>query len=122
MKDMGKRTRSIPVLVDLDERFRVMDCFGNYRHVLALCTPFAEQTGGPELSSVLAQIANDFMAELAQRYPDRFPGFVAAVPINNMDATVAEIHWAVKTLGTRGVQIKTNISGHPLDEPGFEPL
>ena len=122
MKDMGKRVGSIPMLVDLDERFRVMDTFGDYCQILAICTPFPEQIGSPEVSPVLARIANDSMAELVQRYPDRFPAFVAALPINNMDATVAEIHRAVKTLGARGVQIKTNINGHPLDEPCFEPL
>jgi len=43
MKDMGKRVGSIPMLVDLDERFRLMDTFGDYRQILATCTPFPEQ-------------------------------------------------------------------------------
>ena len=34
-KDIGKRMRGIPMLVDLDERFRVMDRFGSdYQQVL----------------------------------------------------------------------------------------
>ncbi|HET9371628.1 MAG TPA: hypothetical protein VFO19_15310, partial [Vicinamibacterales bacterium] len=36
LKDIGKRMRNIPMLVDLDERFRVMDRFGaEYQQVLS---------------------------------------------------------------------------------------
>ena len=36
-KYIGKRVRGVPMLADLDERFRVMDQFGeDYRQVLAL--------------------------------------------------------------------------------------
>ena len=35
-KDIGKRMRDIPMLADLDVRFRVMDRFGEYQQVLSL--------------------------------------------------------------------------------------
>ena len=38
-KDIGKRMRSIPMLADLDVRFRVMDTFEDYQQVLSLPTP-----------------------------------------------------------------------------------
>ena len=38
-KDVGKRSRGVPMLVDLDERFRVMDRFEGYEQVLSLPTP-----------------------------------------------------------------------------------
>src|SRR5207247_1852188 len=38
-KDIGKRMRGIPMLVDLDVRFRVMDAFDEYEQVLSLPTP-----------------------------------------------------------------------------------
>ena len=38
-KDIGKRMRNIPMLVDLDERFRVMDRFDDYQQVLSIATP-----------------------------------------------------------------------------------
>src|SRR5258705_161361 len=39
-KDMGKRIRNIPLLHDLDGRFRVMDGFGDgYQQILSLPTP-----------------------------------------------------------------------------------
>ena len=51
-KDIGKRM-PIPMLVDLDERFRVMDRFGSdYQQVLSIATPPIEvyaglRAGGP---------------------------------------------------------------------------
>ena len=40
LKDMGKRVRGVPMLVDLDERFRVMDKFGpDYVQILSLASP-----------------------------------------------------------------------------------
>src|SRR5712664_2562488 len=38
-KDIGKRMRNIPMLADLDVRFRVMDTFDDYQQVLSLPTP-----------------------------------------------------------------------------------
>ena len=38
-KDMLKRVTSVPMLVDLDERFRVMDRFDDYSQVLSLASP-----------------------------------------------------------------------------------
>ena len=35
-KDIGKRMRGIPMLWDLDVRFRVMDAFDGYEQVLSL--------------------------------------------------------------------------------------
>jgi hypothetical protein len=46
---MQKRVREIPVLLDLDQRFRVMDEFGDYRQVFSLATPSIEAIAGPEL-------------------------------------------------------------------------
>ena len=122
-KDIGQRVRGIPMLVDLDERFRVMDQFGpDYRQILSLASPPLEVLGGPEVSTQLAQAANDGMAELVQRHPDRFPGFVASLPMNASEGIVTEAHRAVNDLGACGVQVFTNINGQPLTAPEFRPL
>ena len=39
LKDMGKRVRNVPMLFDLDLRFRVMDQFGSYRQVISMASP-----------------------------------------------------------------------------------
>jgi len=121
-KDMGKRVRGIPMLVDLDERFRVMDRFPEYVQVLSLASPPIESYAEPEAAAELAKIANDGMAELVDRHPNRFPAFVASLPMNHPEAAALELHRAVRDLGARGAQIFTNAAGKPLDAPEFRPL
>jgi len=121
-KDIGKRVREVPVLVDLEARFRVMDQFDDYAQVICLASPPLEILAGPELSPELAKVANDGMAEYVTKYPGRFPGFVASMPMNNPDATLEEIDRAIKDLKAVGVQFFSNVKGAPLDLPEFKPL
>jgi predicted TIM-barrel fold metal-dependent hydrolase len=120
--DMGKRVRNIPVLVDLDLRMRQMDEFGAYKQILSLASPPLEVIASPAVTPELARLGNDGMAELVAKHPDRFAGFTASLPMNNIDATLAETQRVVKDLNACGVQIFTNVNGRPLDEPEFFPL
>jgi len=121
-KDIGKRVRSVPVIVDLEKRFRVMDQFEDYVQVICLPNPPLEVLGGPEVSCELAQIANDGMAEYVAKYPDRFPGFIASLSLSNPDAALKELQRAIKDLKAVGIQFFSNAKGAPLDLPEFEPL
>jgi predicted TIM-barrel fold metal-dependent hydrolase len=121
-KDMGKRIRGIPMLVDLDERFRIMDRFDDYHQILCLASPPIEALAGPAVAVELARAANDGMAELIERYPDRFPAFAASLAMNDAEAALVELDRAVRELGARGVQVFSNASGKPLDSPEFRPL
>ncbi|MEP7208368.1 MAG: amidohydrolase family protein [Casimicrobiaceae bacterium] len=121
-KDIGKRMREVPMLFDLDERFRVMDRFPDYVQVLSAGMPPIEALAGSDKSPELAKICNDGMAELCKQYPERFPTFIASLPLNNPEASVRELHRAVRDLDARGVQIFSNINGKPLDLPEFAPL
>jgi len=119
LKDMGKRVRNLPMLVDLDLRFRVMDRFGDYRQILSLASPPIEAFAGPDRAPELARIANDEMAELVRRHPDRFPGFAASLPMNHPAEAERELRRAMGDLGARGVQIYSNAAGRPLDGDEF---
>ncbi len=119
---MQKRFREIPVLTDLDLRFRIMDRYGDYVQVLTLSSPPIEAMGTPEETPELARLANDGMAQLVAKYPDRFPGFVASLPMNNPEAALREMDRAVTGLGATGVQIFSNVNGRPLDEAEFQPF
>ncbi len=121
-RDLGKRVRNVPMLADLDARFRVMDQFDDYCQVLSTAGPPPEVLAGPEDAAELARRANDGMAELCQKYPDRFPAFTATMAMGDVDAALAEIDRAVTELGARGIQFYTNVNGRPLDEPEFEPI
>ena len=119
---MQRRVSAIPVLLDLELRFRVMDQFPGYQQVLTMASPPLEAAGTSETSPELARIANDGLAELTSKHPDRFPTFAASLPMNNMDACLKEVDRVVQQLGARGVQIFSNVNGRPLDDPEFRPL
>ncbi|MGH7354020.1 MAG: amidohydrolase family protein [Candidatus Rokuibacteriota bacterium] len=119
---LAKRMRGIPVLVDVEQRLRIMDRYDGYVQVLTLANPPIEVVGGPDASPALAQLANDSMAEVVAKHPDRFPGFVASLPMNNPDAAVREIDRAIDDLGATGVQVFTNVAGRPLDLPEYRPV
>ena len=122
-KDMGKRVTNIPMLVNLDIRLRIMDEFGDdYRQVLSLASPPLEAMATPAVAADLARAANDAMAEVVARHPDRFPGFIAILAMNDPAGLVAEARRAVDELGAVGVLIYTNAAGRALDEPDFHPL
>jgi uncharacterized protein len=120
--NIGARLRGVKKLFDLDERFREMDQFGDYREIISLPNPPIEDFATGEVGISLARIGNDAMAELCARHPDRFPTFVAAVSMTDVAGSVAEARRAVSELGAGGIQIFTNIAGRPLDDPAFEPI
>jgi aminocarboxymuconate-semialdehyde decarboxylase len=115
-------TQALNALYDLDARFKAMDPFDDYVQVLTLVTPPLEQVASGQPLIDVARLANDHMAELCQRHPDRFVGFAAALPMEHVDASVRELDRACRDLGALGAQIFTNVNGAPLDGPRFEPL
>jgi aminocarboxymuconate-semialdehyde decarboxylase len=121
-KDIGKRMRNIPMLIDLDVRFRVMDRFDGYEQVLSIATPPIEVFADRPAAIDLARVANDGMADLVRRFPGRFPAFIASLPLNDPEAAAAETRRAVEELGARGIQLFTNALGTPIAAPRFLPL
>lgn len=109
-------------LVDLDARFRLMDGFDDYAQVLTLAVPPPEEVGPPAVAADLARFANEQMAELVLRHPDRFVGFAAALPMNDVDLAVRELERAVGEQGALGAQIFSNVNGLPLDDRRFDAL
>lgn len=111
-----------PSISDLDARWRQMDPFGDYAQILVLAVPPLETVGPPPVAAEFAHLANDEMAELVQKHRDRFAGFVAALPLNDVGESLAETERAIEQLGALGVQVFTNVLGASLDDPRFEPL
>ena len=116
---MLERALAMPVMTDLDERRRLMDRFPGYRQVPCLVSPPLETLARPEQAAELARIANDGMAEMVARYPERFPGFFASLALNHPEAMLAEAHRAVTDLGACGVQIFTSVNGTAIDTLPF---
>jgi predicted TIM-barrel fold metal-dependent hydrolase len=114
--DMVKRVTSIPMLYDIEARIRMMDQWPGYQQVLTLSNPPIETIAGPGDSLDLARSANDALRAICHGRPDKFPAWVASLPLNNVDASLEEMDRAV-ALGARGIQIFTNVNGRPLDDP-----
>lgn len=111
-----------PVLTDLDARWRKIEPYGDYAQVLVLAVPPLEEVGPPAVAADFARLANDEMAQLVQRFPDRFVGFVAALPLSDVKEALRELDRALTQLGALGAQFYTNVLGVPLDNARFEPL
>ncbi|MFZ3584488.1 amidohydrolase family protein [Loktanella sp. DJP18] len=121
--DITRRSEAVPMMTNLDRRFEVMDMFGeDYCQILSLASPPFEKYADPATSLELASIGSDSMAELCQKYPDRFPGFIGTAVLNNPDAMVEDARRNIEDLGACGMQIFTNVSGKPLDLPEFAPF
>ena len=115
--------RLLPALFDLDARFRAMDTAGDgYVQIINTANPPVENMAGPEDALELSRIANDEMAELLSRHPDRFIGAAACLPMNNLPGALDELDRAVGQLRFCGVQLYTQVQGRPLDDPRFAPI
>jgi predicted TIM-barrel fold metal-dependent hydrolase len=121
--NLRKRTMGVPSLVDLGVRLAQLEEFGDdYRQIINVAAPPVEDVGSPRRSREFARIANEGLAELVREHPERFAGFAACVPLNDVDAAIEEVDYAVDELGAVGVQIYTHVDGHPMDEDRFEPF
>jgi uncharacterized protein len=122
MRDMHRRSEAVPMMTNLDIRFQVMDKFPGYQQILSLASPPVDATGSPEDWRELARLGNDGMAELCQKYPERFPSFLAAIPMRDPQTAIDEARRSIKELGACGIQIPANVSGKSLDAPEFRPI
>jgi predicted TIM-barrel fold metal-dependent hydrolase len=97
-----------------------MDHLGIDTAIVSLSTPGARIGGGIDAADV-ARIVNESGAELLREYPCRF-GFFAALPLPDVDASLAEIDRAFDELGAWGVSLLTHTDGVYLGDPRLDPI
>jgi aminocarboxymuconate-semialdehyde decarboxylase len=110
-----------PKLTDPVRRLDDMDRMGVDRQALSVAPPQFYYWTDPALGRRLARLQNDHLAELVAKHPDRFSG-LATVPLQDVDAAVAELDFAVTELGLSGVEICTHVNGLDLDDRRFRPF
>ncbi len=120
--NLSRYAETVPTLLDLDARFRLMDSVEGYMQVLTLAAPTVESVASPEVAVDLCRFANDEMAELVEKYPDRFAAAIAALPLNDLDASLKEIDRAIRDLRLRGIQMYSDVNGMPLDAEALYPI
>ena len=120
-KDLGKRMRGIPALYDIDERLRVVDAFPDYSQVICLGMPALDRLTGPDQAPERARLGNDGLAEIVAKYPERFVGYAASLPMSAPDAAVKEAE-RVLANGANAIQLHTNVDGAPIDQDQLLPI
>jgi len=110
-----------PQLANLDLRLKTLDKFEGLKQVLTLGAPGVE-SAFPNDAVDMARLANDGMAEIVNKYPDRFVAAIASLPMNNVDAALREAERAFRDLKCKGIQMFSSINGKPLDSPEFLPI
>ena len=117
-----KRVSSLRMLWDMEARTRMLDNWPEVRQIITLSVPSPEMLGDPGDSPAFARIANEGMAEICRKWPDKFPAFVASLPMNNPSAALVEMDYAIEKLGARGIQVLSSANGIPLDDPEVFPI
>ena len=72
-------------------------------------------------AKVLIRYLNDQIAAMVARAPERFVG-LGAVPLQDVDAAIAELEFLKKQLQFAGVEIASHVNGASIGEPRFEPF
>lgn len=119
---MMNRARKMRAMSDLEYRLQMMDMFPGYQQVPCIVSPNVEQLVAPEHTASLARFANESFYNLCQKYPEKFPSFVAVLPLDDMDKACREAEYAVTQLGAAGAQVFTNQNGNAIDSPEFYQL
>ena len=109
-------------VVDLQMRLSLMARYPDVLQMLTVAKVPLEKYVDPKVAVELARIANDELAEILVKHPDKFFGAAACLPMNDIDASLEEADRAITQLKLQGVQIYTRIKGERLDSPKFKPL
>ena len=105
---------------DIDFRVEVLEKAGISKQILSFTTP-GTHVESPARSAELARIVNESFAKIVNERPDRFAA-LATLPLNDPEASVAELKYAFGKLGFRGVMLFSNINGTSLSDQRFWPL
>lgn len=105
---------------DVDLRLEHMDRQGVDVQVVSIPAPGADRYD-PDDAVHLARVANDALARMCNRHPDRFVG-LATLPTSSVPASLEELDRARNELGLRGFGCFSNLDGRPLDHEAFFPI
>ena len=97
-----------------------MDEFGVDIQFLSISTP-GTYFSGEGLSLTLAQMTNDFIADICRKFPNRFTSF-ASLPLPNARDVMGELDRALNKLWGDGIFRGAHINGQFLVFGGFPPF
>ncbi len=72
-------------------------------------------------AKAMIRFLNDEIARMISLAPERFVG-LGAVPLQDVDAAISELEYALKNLSFSGVEIASHVNGTSIGDPRFEPF
>jgi 6-methylsalicylate decarboxylase len=105
---------------ELEQHVEDMDMMNMGATIMSLSSPDAHW-GDSKKSRELARNANEVAAEAVRKYPKRF-GFMATLPVPDIDASLEEMEYALDALHADGVKFYSNNNGVYLGDPLLDPL
>lgn len=110
-----------PGIFDPEARLAEMDSLGIARHVVAIAPPNSFYHIPAEPGIDFARAQNDALMAWSDAHPERLHVF-GTLPLQDVDASLAEFARILEHPRVRGIQIGTNVAGVDLDDERFEPL
>jgi aminocarboxymuconate-semialdehyde decarboxylase len=107
-------------IYSVERRLRDMDAQGIDMHVISLQPMFTDGLPPGRAIAICRGINNAF-AEVVAANPKRFAA-IATLPMQAPEDAARELERAVRDLGLRGAEIRSQITGQNLDEPKFAPI
>lgn len=105
----------------VSDRLADMDSVGVDMQVVTPTVGFYQYGNELENTVLIARDCNDEIAEMVDRYPDRFVG-MGTVPMQDVSAAIDELKRAMGDLRLKGVMISDHVNGRMYDEPEFLPF
>jgi 2,3-dihydroxybenzoate decarboxylase len=104
-----------------DERLGIMDNAGIAKAVLSVSGPGVQAERDAALATKRAAEANDFLADVIARQPDRYAGF-AHLALQDAAGAARELERCVNELGFKGAMINGHTNGLYLDDRSLDPF
>jgi predicted TIM-barrel fold metal-dependent hydrolase len=99
-----------------------MDRTGVAVAMLSMSTPGISMLGGTrDATRKLARVCNEYAASLLRGYPGRFGNF-AALPLPDVEGSLAEAVYALDVLKADGIGLLTSYDEKYPGDPSFQPL
>jgi aminocarboxymuconate-semialdehyde decarboxylase len=114
----GRMTELLPEFCDVDAKIAWMDRVGLDVAAVSVGPPIYFYWLKPEHGIAATRLANDGIAQMVARHPDRLRG-MAHLPMQDPDAAIAELERAVKEHGFKAVELGTSIEGVSLADSRF---
>ncbi len=118
----GGESISMPGVSDwtIEHTLADMNNNGIATAILSLSPPGCS-LGGPDENRGLARACNEFAVRAVREHPGRF-GLFAALPMPDVEGSLAEIANALDVLKADGVQMMTSYGNQWPGDPAFEPV